>query len=161
MLSESCAMNYCQDGVQFYNAEEERLFINGHYELQPNYVNGRPYFKMGDYGLWWDGSGWWWFGINEDKGQSYGFAFYDKDVFCPHQFGNWKYAENELVIRCIPWYENYCTPNKTCGLNEGDCDSHDDCQGGLFCGSDNCPTSLGFDPDTDCCTMGMYYVNAL
>ena len=42
----------------------------------------------------------------------------------------------------------YCN---SCSENEGDCDSHDECQGSLICGSVNCPTVLGFDSDTDCC----------
>ena len=51
-------MNYCQDGLQVYFATEIQQYtyatIYGHYELQPNDVNGRPYFKMGFYGLWYD-----------------------------------------------------------------------------------------------------------
>ena len=43
----------------------------------------------------------------------------------------------------------YCN---TCSENEGDCDSHYECQDGLFCGSNNCPASLGFDSEIDCCT---------
>ena len=80
----------------------------GHYELQPNYVNGRPYFVMGSFGLWWDGIKYWWMGTY--IGQSFGFAWYDKDVFCPHQLSewdwllfdntNWYKAENNLGITC-------------------------------------------------------------
>ena len=44
----------------------------------------------------------------------------------------------------------FCACN-TCSENEGDCDSHDECQNGLFCGSNNCPVSLGFDSEVDCC----------
>ena len=40
---------------------------------------------------------------------------------------------------------------KTCSENEGDCDAHDECQDILACGSNNCPASLGFDTDVDCC----------
>ena len=43
----------------------------------------------------------------------------------------------------------YC---KTCSENEGDCDAGDECQDGLDCGSNNCPASLGFDSDVDCCS---------
>ena len=42
----------------------------------------------------------------------------------------------------------YCT---TCSENEGDCDYPDECDNGLFCGSNNCPASLGFDSEVDCC----------
>ena len=47
----------------------------------------------------------------------------------------------------------YCSCN-TCTENEGDCDVHNECQGGFDCGSNNCPASLGFDSETDCCTKG-------
>ena len=42
-------MNYCQDGLNVYFASKkpEYTSIYGHYELQANNVNGRPYFKMG------------------------------------------------------------------------------------------------------------------
>ena len=43
----------------------------------------------------------------------------------------------------------YCN---TCAENEGHCDSHDECQDGLACGSNNCPESLGFSSDVNCCT---------
>ena len=42
----------------------------------------------------------------------------------------------------------YCN---TCTENEGHCDSHDECQDGLACGSNNCPATLGFDSEVDCC----------
>ena len=38
-----------------------------------------------------------------------------------------------------------------CSENEGDCFSHDECQDGLFCGSNNCIASLSFDSKVDCC----------
>ena len=50
--------------------------------------------------------------------------------------------------------EGFCTTVTTCGEDEGDCDSHDECQDGLVCGSNNCPASLGFDSKVDCCTTG-------
>ena len=116
MLTESCAMNYCQDGLQVYFATETYDSIyghptDGHYELQPKDVNGRTYFKMGSYGFWYDGLGLWWIGDDIDKGQSYGYAYYEKDVFCPHQLSglNWwtfysndnMYAAgNNFVITC-------------------------------------------------------------
>ena len=40
----------------------------------------------------------------------------------------------------------------TCSKNEGDCDTHAECQNGLLCGSNNCPASLGFDSEIDCCS---------
>ena len=52
----------------------------------------------------------------------------------------------------------YCN---TCSENEGDCDTHDECQDGLACGSNNCPASLVFDSEIDCCYQptGTYYVD--
>ena len=47
--------------------------------------------------------------------------------------------------------EDFCASEMPCGENEGDCDSHDECQSGLLCGSNHCPASLGYDAETDCC----------
>ena len=44
----------------------------------------------------------------------------------------------------------FCNCN-ICSGNEGDCDFHEECQVGLDCGSNNCPASLGFDSEVDCC----------
>ena len=44
----------------------------------------------------------------------------------------------------------YCSCS-TCFEDEGDCDSHNECQDGLFCGLNNCNSTLGFDSETDCC----------
>ena len=44
----------------------------------------------------------------------------------------------------------FCNCN-TCSENEGHCDTHDECQDGLKCGSNNCPSSLGFESEIDCC----------
>ena len=44
----------------------------------------------------------------------------------------------------------YCACNK-CFEYDGDCDFNYHCQNGLRCGSKNCPVSLGFDANTDCC----------
>ena len=114
ILPESCAMNYCQDGLQVYFATETQeyfgLDIYGHYELQANNVNSRPYFKMGWLGLWWDGVSVWWIGPVDYIGQPVGYAYYDKDVFCPSQLSDWNwvlfygdseyFANNDLGIDC-------------------------------------------------------------
>ena len=42
----------------------------------------------------------------------------------------------------------YC---HSCSENEGDCDSNEECQDGLACGSNNCPASLSLDFEVDCC----------
>ena len=46
--------------------------------------------------------------------------------------------------------DEFCNCN-TCSENEGHCDAHDECQGGLVCGTNNCPNYLGFDYEVDCC----------
>ena len=43
-----------------------------------------------------------------------------------------------------------CSKNHQCEINEGGCNSNDDCTGLLVCGKDNCP--LNFPSDADCCT---------
>ena len=105
-MTESCAINYCQDGLQVYFATETQQYtyepIYGHYELQPNEVNGRPYFKMGSLGFWWDGSDQWWIGGDNFKGQSFGGAYYDKDVFCPHQLSEWEWS----LFDGTDWYSD-------------------------------------------------------
>ena len=47
--------------------------------------------------------------------------------------------------------EDFCTTDKPCEVEEGDCDSNDECKNHLFCGSNNCPGSLGFLSSVDCC----------
>ena len=47
--------------------------------------------------------------------------------------------------------ENFCKAI-ACGDNQGDCDSNEECQENTFCGSNNCPTFLGFDFEVDCCS---------
>ena len=44
----------------------------------------------------------------------------------------------------------FCACTK-CGNYEGDCDFGYQCQEGYTCGSNNCPASLGWDDNTDCC----------
>ena len=48
--------------------------------------------------------------------------------------------------------EDFCTSINPCEQDQGDCDSHGDCQNGLACGSNNCPGSLGFESGIDCCS---------
>ena len=43
-----------------------------------------------------------------------------------------------------------CTSSSPCKEDEGDCDSDSDCESGLVCGTDNCPS--GFPSSAyDCC----------
>ena len=56
---------------------------------------------------------------------------------------------------CYNEDEDLCTIHNPCGDKEGDCDSDDMCQEGLLCGLNNCPASLGFDSDVDCCYLSI------
>ena len=65
-------------------------------------------------------------------------------------------VKNLSLVNCATasnGYDEFCYCN-TCSENEGDCDAHDECQDGLFCGSNNCPVSLGYGSEVDCCTKG-------
>ena len=44
-----------------------------------------------------------------------------------------------------------CTYNCKCVVNEGHCESHDQCLSGLTCGYDNCKSELGYVNGTNCC----------
>ena len=107
-------MNDCQDGVQVYFATETQQYtyfpIYGQYDLQSSDINGRPYFKFGIFGLWWDGVSKWWIGLDSFKGQSIGYAYYEQDIFCPSQLSEtewklydghgWILANNDLDVTC-------------------------------------------------------------
>ena len=45
-----------------------------------------------------------------------------------------------------------CTASDPCDINQGDCDSDNDCSGYLICGNDNCKSP--FPSDVDCCQLG-------
>ena len=46
--------------------------------------------------------------------------------------------------------EDFCSIDEPCEINEGDCDSNDECKNHLFCGSKNCLDSLVLS-SVDCC----------
>ena len=48
--------------------------------------------------------------------------------------------------------EDFCTTVFPCMEYEGDCDSNSECQSSLFCGYNNCPVSLQFFSEVDCCS---------
>ena len=113
LLTESCAINYCQDGLQVLDfATETQHYVHfyGHYELQPDSVDGRPYFKMGIYGIWFD-SDWvgWFIGYHKEKGTPFCLAYIENDGFCPNQLPqewwvyngfDWYRAFSDLEINC-------------------------------------------------------------
>ena len=52
---------------------------------------------------------------------------------------------------CYSIEEDGCTIQIPCGDYQGDCDFDGQCLDGLVCGLNNCPESLGYDPEVDCC----------
>ena len=68
---------------------------------------------------------------------------------CPEQAG----SDNTTDCCYVPVVgeEGFCASGIPCGEDEGDCDSNEECESELFCGSNNCPDSLGFDLEVDCC----------
>ena len=89
----------------------------------------------------------------------------DLEAICPNNEGymlSWDYrdsnsyydntwfATNDVFIKCSN-EDDFCTSQNPCGLDQGDCDTHDECQDDLSCGSNNCPDSLGFHSEFDCC----------
>ena len=68
---------------------------------------------------------------------------------CPGYFG-FK-VNTDCCYTAIVGDEDFCTIDKPCEVNEGDCDSNDECKNHLFCGSNNCPEYLGFLFSIDCC----------
>ena len=72
---------------------------------------------------------------------------------------NWNYKDiiagmvkptNDVYIKCAN-EDDFCTSQNPCGTDQGDCDTHDECQDDLSCGSNNCPDYLGFHSEFDCC----------
>ena len=48
--------------------------------------------------------------------------------------------------------EHFCSAHNPCGLNEGDCDSNNECENNLICDTiSSCPTHLEFEDDMNCC----------
>ena len=52
--------------------------------------------------------------------------------------------------------EDFCSIDEPCEINEGDCDSNDECKSHLFCGSNNCLGTLEFLSSSDCCELKGY-----
>ena len=46
---------------------------------------------------------------------------------------------------------DFCSESYPCGEDQGDCDAKSQCNAGLICGCDNCPSRLGFSSGVDCC----------
>ena len=68
---------------------------------------------------------------------------------CPASFGF--DAHTDCCYDAKVGAEDFCTTDEPCKVDEGDCDSNEECKSHLFCGSNNCPDSLGFSSSVDCC----------
>ena len=111
------------------------------------------------------GSNYYWIiGMLEEMG-TYATIYSFSDILeqkCPNNEGHvwsWNYydgtsyvATNDVGVKCAN-EGDFCTSVNPCKEDEGDCDLHDECQESLVCGSSNCPTSLGFDLNVDCCSI--------
>ena len=114
----------------------------------------------GDHAIWYKHG--WIFGLMEALGNMFGFITSNNNLgpICPNNEGyvwNWVFSDgyswiptNDVHINCAN-EDDFCTSQNPCGTNQGDCDTHDECQASLFCGSNNCPDSLGFHSEFDCC----------
>ena len=120
----------------------------------------------GEYAIWFFLSGttyFWFIDIMENLGYfkaKIGSMSNVLEKKCPNNEGytwSWQFwddyswiATNDVYIKCVN-EDDFCTTENPCGTDQGDCDIHDECQEGLFCGSNNCPDYLGFHSDFDCC----------
>ena len=51
--------------------------------------------------------------------------------------------------------EHFCTTENPCDIDQGDCDSKNECQTNLICDTEiSCPEYLGFKNDINCCFSG-------
>ena len=105
----------CKKGVKVHHGTPKPEYtyephVFGHFPLQKDQINGRAYFKKGEFAIWWDGNAKWWIGIDSAKGQPKGFAYVIQDVFCIHTVtdwvwkivwagGEWKNAEQVLGVK--------------------------------------------------------------
>ena len=54
-----------------------------------------------------------------------------------------------MISECQSFW-SCCTTLRRCGINQGDCDSDNECEGTLTCGIGNCAVHL-FPENADCC----------
>lgn len=117
VLDQNCPS--CKKGLEVYYATPNQEYfyepgIYGFYTFQSpeNLVNGRAYFKKGNYGIWWDREhGKWTIGFDTNKGSNIGCACIERDVFCLHSVkewdwelywgdtGDWEKARKNLGVR--------------------------------------------------------------
>ena len=72
-------------------------------------------------------------------------------VNCPDHLGF--HSEFDCCYAPTVGDENFCTTDNPCGIDEGDCDSSNECQTNLFCDiANSCPAYNGFASDVNCCS---------
>ena len=138
-------------------------FLDGNYTSGTGFVNEMDYYvsPTGEYALWYTSSHLWILGSIAELGSTYAYMYTSVgEKKCPNNEGyilDWNYVNSgawtiadNFLIKCMN-EDDFCTSANPCELNQGDCDVHAECQNGLECGSNNCPDSLGFDADEDCC----------
>ena len=140
----------------------------GVYTFQ-GFDDGMDYWVPADgvHAIWYKASGstyYWIIGYLHNLGTSSDFDIFSRsntlEKKCPNNEGyilSWIYwsgsnwiATNDVDIKCAN-ENDFCTSVNPCVSDQGDCDTHDECQDVLACGSNNCPDSLGFHSEFDCC----------
>ena len=162
----------CQElDVSFSGPQDEYLWTALGQYLQGTWsvggtVNGMEYYTFQDaFAIWYHPSTpYWIFGPIAALGtlEYYMVAEGPNNKFfgkCPNNHGQikwpWAYFKdgavavtNDVHVKCAS-EGDFCTSTNPCGSEQGDCDSHDECQTGLTCGLDNC--GITEEPDMDCC----------
>ena len=67
-----------------------------------------------------------------------------------HQYEGFK-AKIHTALNHKMFSADDCTVAKPCPINQGHCQSDDECQGVHKCGHNNCPANLGYHPEARCC----------
>ena len=95
-IADSQFGNYCQYckkniGIEVFYLTPTREYtyapeIYGDYQLKSEMVNGRVYFKKGDWAIWWNGADSSWnIGFDSDKGSNRSTGYFINNVQCPHK----------------------------------------------------------------------------
>ena len=135
-------------------------YYEGVYKFQ-GFSDGMDYWVDADgkNAIWYLKS-WWRIGSLSNLGSTTcKITSYNLGMTCPNNEGivfSWQFYDsswtitNDVYLKCAN-EDDFCTSENPCSIDQGDCDIHDECQDGLVCGSNNCPDSLGFHSEFDCC----------
>ena len=162
----------CQELNVSFSGNDNFLWAN--YEqfhdstwISSGVTNGIDHYIFQEEHSIWFVDGYWLMGPVDDIGTTNYYYMYAESSIpakalgkCPNNQGsikwNWYYLDqngkaapaNDLHIKCAS-EGDFCTSTNPCGSEQGDCDSHDECQTGLTCGLNNC--GIAEDPEMDCC----------